>query len=143
MENEKLDESESRTLSTVESCLRGWIEQIETKIGSLNDEIGVLKHKIDSIYDEDALRKVRYNLHSVCIHEGNALSGHFWTYIWKPRLGKWFKFNDNEVCESTWEDLYQNAVGGSTTASSNQSNVSSSTTNTCLLYTSPSPRDRG
>lgn len=25
---------------------------------------------------------------------------------------KWYKFNDTEVCESTWDDLYENAVGG-------------------------------
>lgn len=102
-------------LTTVETCLRGWVDQIETKIGDLNDEIARIKRQIDSIYDEDAtLRNVRYNLHSVCIHEGNAMSGHFWTYIWKPEVGKWFKFNDVEVSESTWEDLYMNAVGGST-----------------------------
>lgn len=102
-------------LTTVETCLRGWVDQIESKISELNEEILRIKRQIDSIYDEDAtLRNVRYNLHSVCIHEGNAMSGHFWTYIWKPEVGKWFKFNDVEVSESTWEDLYMNAVGGST-----------------------------
>lgn len=138
MENEKLDEREAQTLSTVESCLRGWLEQVEGKISELNDELASLKRKIDSIYDEEALQKVRYNLHSVCIHEGNAISGHFWTYIWKPALGKWFKFNDNEVCETTWDDLYLNAVGGSSSSSQQQQQQSNSSTSACTTPASSS-----
>jgi hypothetical protein len=56
---------------------------------------------------------LKYNLHSVCIHEGSASYGHFWTYIWNSVQQKWFKFNDSEVCESNWEDLYSNAKGSS------------------------------
>jgi len=62
----------------------------------------------------------------VCIHEGNATSGHFWTYIWNKQQSKWFKFNDTEVSESNWEDLYENAVGGN--CSGNNATISSSKT---------------
>lgn len=90
-----------------------------------------MKTKIETIFDEDNLKKIKYNLHSVCIHEGNATSGHFWTYIWNKQQSKWHKFNDTEVCESNWEDLYENAVGGNystnstTTATSSCSNKAS------------------
>jgi hypothetical protein len=52
----------------------------------------------------------------VCVHEGSAALGHFWTYIWNKSQQKWYKFNDTEVCESNWEDLYANAIGGVTSA---------------------------
>lgn len=61
------------------------------------------------------MKKFKYNLHSVCIHEGTSTSGHFWTYIWNPRQQKWYKYNDTEVSETTWDDLYANSVGGTTT----------------------------
>ncbi len=62
------------------------------------------------------MKKVKYNLHSVCVHEGSAALGHFWTYIWNETQQKWYKFNDTEVCESNWDDLYANAIGGVTSA---------------------------
>ena len=94
----------------------------------MQSEINEIKKKIDTIFDEDGLNKIRYNLHSVCIHEGNATSGHFWTYIWHPAQQKWYKYNDTEVSESNWEDLYANAVGGSQNKESeNEADLSSET----------------
>ena len=82
----------------------------------LENSIKLIKEKIDKIYDDNDLKKVKYNLHSVCVHEGSAALGHFWTYIWNKSQQKWYKFNDTEVCESNWEDLYANAIGGVTSA---------------------------
>lgn len=107
-----MPESSSEQVKTVETCLSVWIKQLQEKITQLESEIHTIKTKIETIFDEDNLKKIKYNLHSVCIHEGNALSGHFWTYIWNKQQQKWFKFNDTEVSESNWDDLYENAVGG-------------------------------
>lgn len=117
--NEPGVEEDKKRLGEVEKCLRDWVRQLEARISNVESDMAALKHRIESIYDDDKLHRVRYNLHSVCIHEGNALSGHFWTYVWQPALAKWYKFNDTEVSESTWEDLYSNAVGGSSSSSSN------------------------
>ena len=103
---------ENEELNIVKNCLKGWISQIETRTHEIEASIKVLKNKIETIFDEEGLKQIRYNLHSVCIHEGNATSGHFWTYIWNKQQSKWYKFNDTEVSESNWEDLYANAVGG-------------------------------
>jgi ubiquitin carboxyl-terminal hydrolase 25/28 len=88
-------------------------------------DINKIKQKIYTLYDEDNLKKLKYNLHSVCIHEGNAASGHFWTYIWNTQQKKWFKFNDTDVSESNWDDLYANAVGGGITTTSSNKNIDS------------------
>ena len=76
----------------------------------------MIKEKIEKIFDDNDLKNYKYNLHSVCVHEGSAALGHFWTYIWNKAQQKWYKFNDTEVCESNWDDLYVNAVGGVTSA---------------------------
>ena len=117
--NEPGVEEDKKRLGEVEKCLRDWVSQLEARISHVESDIAALKQRIELIYDDDKLHRVRYNLHSVCIHEGNALSGHFWTYVWQPALAKWYKFNDTDVSESTWDDLYSNAVGGSSSSSSN------------------------
>ena len=109
-------------MNVVRNCLKHWIERIENKIEQLQKEINAVKDKIETIFDEDQLKKIRYNLHSVCIHEGNATSGHFWTYIWNPTSKKWYKLNDTEVSESNWDDLYANAVGGHQNKESEKNN---------------------
>jgi hypothetical protein len=132
-ENENVIEikEEKEKLQIVANCLKGWISQIETKINDLKQDINKIKQKIYTLYDEDNLKKLKYNLHSVCIHEGNAASGHFWTYIWNTQQRKWFKFNDTDVSESNWDDLYANAVGGglATTLTTNKNTDSSNNEN--------------
>ncbi|KAK2170995.1 hypothetical protein NP493_1119g00062 [Ridgeia piscesae] len=46
-----------------------------------------------------------YQLHAVLVHEGQAVSGHYWAYIKSRRRDKWLKFNDITVTEATWEEL--------------------------------------
>jgi TolA-binding protein len=113
---------EKDQLNIVQNCLVNWIKQITQKIKELESSISEIKNKIDTIYDEESLKKIKYNLHSVCIHEGNASSGHFWTYIWNPKQLKWYKYNDTEVCETSWDDLFANAVGGANLAGTGNGN---------------------
>jgi len=40
--------------------------------------------------------QVRYTLHAVCVHEGSATLGHFWTYVYHHDRQKWYRYNDNE-----------------------------------------------
>jgi hypothetical protein len=119
------------------SYLNNCLNRIENKIADLHASINELKRRIDSIYDEDDLKQFKYNLHSVCIHEGNAASGHFWTYIWNKQKLKWYKYNDVEVSESSWDDLYSNAVGGLSNASTIQQALGSDKTPSAyfLIYT--------
>ncbi len=93
----------------------------------LKESIERVNIQISTIYDQENLKKIKYNLHSVCIHEGDATSGHYWTYIWNALKHKWYKFNDVKVCESTWEALYADAVGGRSTPSTPSAY--------CLIYT--------
>jgi hypothetical protein len=118
-------------LAAMQRTLNEWIVRTELKIAELTERIAELKRSIETIYDQPELRKFKYSLHSVCIHEGKASSGHFWTYIRSCGRsdGTWFKFNDVDVTETTWENLYANAAGAhnnnSSDDSSHQQQVSS------------------
>jgi ubiquitin carboxyl-terminal hydrolase 25/28 len=122
--DEALVKEENEKLKIVKDCLNGWISQIEGKMNELKSDIDSLNQKINTIYEDENLKRLKYNLHSVCIHEGNATSGHFWTYIWNTQQLKWFKFNDTDVSESSWDDLYANAVGGGNKTSYSDENTS-------------------
>ena len=55
-----------------------------------------MKNELKQLYDESQLKQVRYTLHAVCVHEGSATLGHFWTYVYHPDRQKWYRYNDNE-----------------------------------------------
>ncbi len=53
-----------------------------------------------------------YHLHAVCIHDGNAYSGHYFAFI-KDRLNnKWRRFNDIRVADETDEEVFKESNGG-------------------------------
>lgn len=66
----------------------------------------------------------KYCLHAVMVHEGEAISGHYWSYVFNREANVWLKFNDISVTETSWEEVARESEGGSGTASAY-----------CLIYT--------
>ena len=58
------------------------------------------------------MQKMPYHLHSICVHDGNANSGHYYTLIYDRFQKKWRKFNDIRVTEYSEEDVFKEAEGG-------------------------------
>ena len=59
------------------------------------------------------MNKHPYHLHSICIHDGNANSGHYYAFIKDHFNAKWRRFNDVRVCDVTEEQVFKEANGGS------------------------------
>lgn len=51
------------------------------------------------------------------VHEGEAISGHYWAYIHSQDTDTWLKYNDVSVTRTTWEELVRDSEGGLGTAS--------------------------
>lgn len=47
----------------------------------------------------------QYELFAVIAHMGIADFGHYCAYIWDSVDGRWFCFNDSNVCWVSWEDI--------------------------------------
>ena len=47
----------------------------------LQTSIKEIDHKIESMYEEDELKRLEYQLHAVMVHEGGVDSGHYWAYV--------------------------------------------------------------
>ncbi|KAK6963453.1 ubiquitin carboxyl-terminal hydrolase 25-like isoform X1 [Biomphalaria glabrata] len=106
-----------RTVSTDElrvlhNCLKRWREEVETDVRELQKNINVLEKKLDKMYSADSMKKFPYHLHAVLVHEGQAVSGHYWSFIFDERRDKWLKFNDITVSESSFEEMRKESVGG-------------------------------
>jgi len=53
-----------------------------------------------------------YKLHAICVHDGSAEGGHFFTFIKDHRHNKWRKFNDMRITEVDESDVLTQANGG-------------------------------
>jgi ubiquitin carboxyl-terminal hydrolase 25/28 len=60
------------------------------------------------------MSKYKYHLHSICVHDGNANSGHYYSFIFDRFQNKWRKFNDIRVTEVTEEEVFKDSQGGDT-----------------------------
>ena len=54
-----------------------------------------------------------YHLHAVCVHDGGAQSGHYYTFIKDHKAGVWRKFNDLKCDKVEEKEVYEHANGGS------------------------------
>ncbi|CAD8126422.1 unnamed protein product [Paramecium sonneborni] len=72
-------------------------------------QLDQINQKIEDLYA--IMKKYKYFLQSILIHEGAAESGHYYTYIYNPFLKQWFKFNDINVTQVSEEKVLRDAYG--------------------------------
>ena len=58
-----------------------------------------------------------YHLHGVCIHDGTAESGHYYSYIRDHTQGVWRKYDDHRVTIVEQDQVLEEAMGGGLTKS--------------------------
>uniref|UniRef100_A0A8C7LAY8 Ubiquitin carboxyl-terminal hydrolase n=1 Tax=Oncorhynchus kisutch TaxID=8019 RepID=A0A8C7LAY8_ONCKI len=92
-------------LRFVKTCLQRWRTEMENNMDGT------------TVYLVLMCVKVPYRLHAVLVHEGQALAGHYWAYIYDHSNQCWMKYNDVIVSESSWEELVRDSYGGMTNAS--------------------------
>jgi len=113
---EFLEEQEPKNFD-VKQIVNG-IKQISDKV---NEELYDSSGSISNI-DRD-IRKMfndmqehHYQLHAILVHDGVALIGHYWAYIFDRKTKKWYKYNDITVEEVTEEAVLREAKGHSKTS---------------------------
>ncbi|CAK77068.1 unnamed protein product (macronuclear) [Paramecium tetraurelia] len=81
------------------------------KRDSLLKEKKELESKISSSYNN--LKKQKYILQSILMHEGSPDGGHYFAYIYDSDDKKWYLFNDIHVQEETEQNVFKYAFGDS------------------------------
>lgn len=76
----------------------------------MENRLKTLKHEIEASYGN--LRKIKYSLVSILVHDGYAGSGHYYAFINDIKQGKWRRFNDITVTEEKEETVFKESIGG-------------------------------
>ncbi len=69
-----------------------------------------ISDSIEKAYSD--LDKNPYHLQAICVHDGNAQSGHYYAFIKDRKHNKWWRFNDYRVTEVSEEDVFKESNGG-------------------------------
>lgn len=56
-----------------------------------------LSNQISNSFKELETAEETYELHAICVHDGGAESGHYFTFIKDHKKNIWFKFNDDKI----------------------------------------------
>ncbi|CAK77957.1 unnamed protein product (macronuclear) [Paramecium tetraurelia] len=75
----------------------------------LQKERKEIEQKISESYN--SLKKQKYILQSILMHEGNPDAGHYYAYIYNLDDQKWYYFNDINVHEEVEQNVLKNAFG--------------------------------
>jgi len=78
----------------------------------MESQVQALKKQIKQAYQKKDMQKRIYHLHSICIHDGNATSGHYYTYIYDRFQKIWRKYDDITVKTVKEEHVFKEAEGG-------------------------------
>lgn len=78
----------------------------------MENKVQELESKIIAAYAIKDMQKMPYHLHAICVHDGNANTGHYYTYIYDRHSKKWRKYNDHKVTEASEEDVLKESLGG-------------------------------
>lgn len=97
--------------SMIQQVLDTHRNEIKQQICSLKREISEHENTLDSLYKQ-SLQRMPYHLHGVCIHEGSAESGHYYSFIRDHTQNVWRKYNDHTVTTVDEEQVLLDANGG-------------------------------
>lgn len=78
----------------------------------MEKQVQDLESQIKAAFGIPEMQKQPYQLHSICVHDGNATSGHYFSFIYDRFQKKWRKFNDIRVTEVSEEDVFKASEGG-------------------------------
>ena len=94
--------------------LKNYNTQLSGQVEEMEGKVKALEQQIKKAYSTKEMSKVNYDLHSICVHDGNANSGHYYSFIYDRFQKKWRKFNDIRVTEVSEEDVFKESQGGDT-----------------------------
>lgn len=89
-----------------------FIAELEEQTDKMDKQIQALESQIGQAYD--GMKGSKYHLHTLIIHDGSPMSGHYYAYIRDHSTpDKWYRFSDITVTEAKEEDVLKDAQGGS------------------------------
>lgn len=86
--------------------------QLGNQAKEMQSKVEKLESEIAKSYGIPEMRKRSYHLHSICVHDGNANTGHYYSFIFNRFTQKWWKYNDIRITEVEEADVFKESEGG-------------------------------
>lgn len=71
-----------------------------------------MENQVTTIFDSFEQEKNGYHLHAICVHDGDADSGHYFIFIKDHHNNIWRKFNDSNVTIVQYDEVLFDSLGG-------------------------------
>lgn len=62
--------------------MRKYHTQLQQQVSQMEQQVRDLESQIKAAFGIPEMQKMPYSLHSICVHDGNAMSGHYFTFIY-------------------------------------------------------------
>lgn len=69
-------------LPDVIKMLRKYHVQMKQQVSQMEQQVKDLQAQIKAAFGVPEMQKMPYHLHSICVHDGNAMSGHYYSFIY-------------------------------------------------------------
>jgi ubiquitin C-terminal hydrolase len=87
------------------------VKKMNSVESALTKKLDELMHKRSKIY-RDELRKAKYELFSILMHEGTSAGGHYYCFVRDDRQQDcWWKLNDRKCTRTDWQSVREEAYG--------------------------------
>ena len=70
----------------VVKMMRKYHTQLSQQVNMMEQQVRDLESQIKAAFGIPEMQKMPYHLHSICVHDGNAMSGHYFTFIYSLSL---------------------------------------------------------
>ena len=102
----------SPNVASTVGVLNEYQAKLSAQVNEMEAKVKQLEAQIQAAYGIPEMQKKPYHLHSICVHDGNANSGHYYSFIYDRFNKKWRRYNDIRVTEVTEEDVFKESEGG-------------------------------
>lgn len=74
-------ENSEEDIAPLGSLLDRWKAEVEHSTDDVLRKIDSSKQSLSALYSDPTMRATPYQLHAVCVHQGDASVGHYWVYV--------------------------------------------------------------
>ena len=97
-------------MNSTMKMLSAYANKVKTQIEEMEKQLEHLRLQVDVSNEE--LHENPYKLLGILVHDGYAMSGHYYAFIYDHVLGVWRRYNDTMITEESEENVMKESFGG-------------------------------
>ena len=78
----QIDQSQRARVGELVDELKKYNYQLSNQVDEMELQVKAIQAKIKAVYADNSMEGMKYHLHSICVHDGTASQGHYYSYIY-------------------------------------------------------------